>query len=736
MPNKYSLSLLVCLIGLTACTGIAPTVIHTTAATMTPAVPKGATLQPADQSPAVVSPRVISAIPTAGERPLSISSQTPEPFIRTVYGENESSIRSGPGNVYPQIGMLKPGDRVQALGKSRQGEWIKIAYPEGANGAAWVYSGGITQSGSELPVLTEALLNRVVLPTGTHLLSLQSSPEEIRNLILNPIWKTAWVEGQTSAYIPKDQRGSLFIQAWLEREGPGKVISSDQIANQFVWTPDIKPRRAWLSDGKILQVYDLQTKSIDPGYVGGRWVVNPLEWVGGMRRLLPYGIESLSDPSLQILRQETFAGRSGLVIDWGLSRYWVDEVSGLLLRAQDFSTLDHSGQPEEDTFLRKIVYDPTIPPTLLNPSHLDETRFENPPKQSNTPQSSASPVETPTPSAAPAETIPPPPTRPIGEVYFFVFDDKTGSLENPVSKLSLDCLSRQEACPSAIQSLKATFQHNLDGSMSWSPDGKMFALVSYLEGNPDITVANADGSDTHNLTNSVTAENDPIWSPDGAYILYRKALGSGSDAAKEIWITRPDGTGQRKVADGYIANWSADGQKIYYASANGKSADVHVVDRDASKPVLVANLPEVSISGIACSPAGKHLLVSTFQNLVVMNLDGSNRVQLAPDLVQFLTPTWSPDGQRIAFFASASILAEYNVYTIRSDGSGLVNISDSTLGGHNTATWSPDGKWLAYGSRRDSGYENIFVSNPDGSEQYRLTHSNGSLEYLYPSWRP
>jgi TolB protein len=347
-----------------------------------------------------------------------------------------------------------------------------------------------------------------------------------------------------------------------------------------------------------------------------------------------------------------------------------------------------------------------------------------------------------TPSAS--AVIPPaPPTtfsKPEGVLYFFIFSDITGSIEDPIGTLPLECLSSQDTCPGTVQKLVTTFQHGLDGPISWSPDGKKFALVSSLEGNRDIVVANADSSKVHNLTNSPAAEIDPIWSPDGVNLLYRKDFLPGRGPASEIWMVRPDGTDPRKIANGVAAVWSPDGQKIVYARLTGQSAKIEMVGRDASNPVSVADLPDTWIDGLASSPDGSRLLVATIHNLYLMNLDGSNRVRLARDLEAFTDPLWSPDGQWISFYASTphtSLPEDHSdLYTVRLDGSGLVNLSNSPFGGNNTAAWSADGKWLVYGSRKDSGKDNIFVSNSDGSEQYRLTFSDTSEEYFYPSWQP
>ena len=52
------------------------------------------------------------------------------------------------------------------------------------------------------------------------------------------------------------------------------------------------------------------------------------------------------------------------------------------------------------------------------------------------------------------------------------------------------------------------------GQPTWSPDGKKIAFVSFRDGNPEIYVMNADGSEQIRLTDDPThVDWQPAWSP-------------------------------------------------------------------------------------------------------------------------------------------------------------------------------------------------------------------------------
>ena len=59
-----------------------------------------------------------------------------------------------------------------------------------------------------------------------------------------------------------------------------------------------------------------------------------------------------------------------------------------------------------------------------------------------------------------------------------------------------------------------------DSDPSWSPDGSKIAFTSFRDGNAEIHVMNADGSDPINLTNNPAWDYAPAWSPDGTRIAF------------------------------------------------------------------------------------------------------------------------------------------------------------------------------------------------------------------------
>jgi hypothetical protein len=198
-----------------------------------------------------------------------------------------------------------------------------------------------------------------------------------------------------------------------------------------------------------------------------------------------------------------------------------------------------------------------------------------------------------------------------------------------------------------------------------------------------------------------------------------RSLSDGS--APQIVI--PKGTLLTEPVDGHILYLGADEANLYIAGIDGSSPTI----------VRSANYPAYQNGTI--SP-DRQLLASVDWNsgraeLNVQRIGETESKTIATDIRVQSRPTFSPDGRRLAFFAT-----DNRVYTINIDGTerrAVTAAPSSTQRDDNhvgfSPEWSPSGEWLAVESLSS---ETIDIIRVDGVTAAPLPSFRGS----FPLWSP
>lgn len=107
--------------------------------------------------------------------------------------------------------------------------------------------------------------------------------------------------------------------------------------------------------------------------------------------------------------------------------------------------------------------------------------------------------------------------------------------------------------------------------------------------------------------------------------------------------------------------------------------------------------------------------------LLVAEADGYNPQTIVTSNEPLLSPTWSPDGTRIAY---VSLENRKPVVYIQSLTTGRRQVLANFRGSNSAPAWAPDGNHLAVTLSRD-GSSQIYLINADGSGVQRLMTSPG-----------
>jgi len=139
------------------------------------------------------------------------------------------------------------------------------------------------------------------------------------------------------------------------------------------------------------------------------------------------------------------------------------------------------------------------------------------------------------------------------------------------------------------------------------------------------------------------------------------------------------------------------------------------------------------------SPDGRKIAFACLQAICVVNTDGTGLLTLPNGGGRDFDPAWSPDGSKLAFASDRdgrSFLCDCTyIYVRNADGTGVTRLSGVTpLEFDEHPTWSPDATKIAFSSVLGGGRPQIYEMNADGTGVTRLT--TDMADDFEPAWSP
>ena len=242
---------------------------------------------------------------------------------------------------------------------------------------------------------------------------------------------------------------------------------------------------------------------------------------------------------------------------------------------------------------------------------------------------------------------------------------------------------------------------------AWSPDNSRFAFISTVSSGASniLRLLDLKAGSTRPLYSSDTGGglSSPTWSPDGTKIAFVRVAGN-----QHVWA---------------IDAVNADGSKC----------------SDKYECELTTNVNgEQFRGGMSWSKQGLFALAinsTGANNVFTMFADGNGRANLTNNPADNSGPAWSPDGKQIAFTSTRD--GRPQIYVMPAPGGG----PDANAGGSAprrvsqgeaadfSPTWSPDGNWIAFASYR-GGSTDLYMMDLSGGNVTRLTQTGGD----HPLW--
>ena len=328
---------------------------------------------------------------------------------------------------------------------------------------------------------------------------------------------------------------------------------------------------------------------------------------------------------------------------------------------------------------------------------------------------------------------------------------------------------------------------------SWSPNNKRIAFWLLSQeggGQRDVATIAVAGGDPVLVTNDAAVDWSPTWSPDGKFLFFASDRGGSMN----VWrVAIDEETGQTSGEPQPFttpSRWSGDlgmdsgGKSMIFTSVDRRS-NIESIAFDATAG-MTTGLPvavtagAVEYSDVEPSPDGQSLAFRSFgtqEDLFLSRIDGTDLRQLTNDVHKDRAPVWSPDGSKLAFYSDRT--GRYEYWIVRSDGSGLQQVTKMTgesywypmwspdgkkLAGSNLATsmffdltqpwpltkgeqlplfgnrvfsprsWSPDGKWFAGGVTEGGAYKDLVIYSLETGEYEKIADTTPGGPLRGPTW--
>jgi Tol biopolymer transport system component len=226
-----------------------------------------------------------------------------------------------------------------------------------------------------------------------------------------------------------------------------------------------------------------------------------------------------------------------------------------------------------------------------------------------------------------------------------------------------------------------------------------------------------------------TGETTAVSTPVATMTISPLSATIAAGSSLSLSATTKDGEGL--VLKGRPVSWSTDLPAVATVTAGG------VVTGNAAGTARITATSEgiVAVATISVGPVpaiGQLAFVRNGQ-IFLVNSDGSGLMQLTDTPgASNIDPAWSPDGQRLAFASNRAGGADWDIYVMSADGSNIVR---RTSGGYNAdPAWSPDGRQIAFTSRLN-GSAAISVVAADGNAATRVLLDRPGYDGN-PAWSP
>ena len=269
------------------------------------------------------------------------------------------------------------------------------------------------------------------------------------------------------------------------------------------------------------------------------------------------------------------------------------------------------------------------------------------------------------------------------------------------------------------------------------PRGVAATRIAYVRGQT-LRVVDSDGANDVQVPADSNATS-PSWDPTGSRLVY------ATYGANARIVMTDLATGSFRVLQGKIRNtspttpiFSRDGTHVLYPRSDDDSySTMWRIPLNGGDPEQIDKGRGIS-SSPTYSPDGRRIAFMTdrigHNEVYIIDADGSNPVwitQIAGDLNESSyrgEPDWSPDGVTVAL--QSRVAGSFQIMTVNMRDNMASLLTDA--GENQSPSWAPDGRHIVFTSNR-SGSEQLWIMDTRSAVTRQLTNQSGAK---YGAWSP
>ena len=277
----------------------------------------------------------------------------------------------------------------------------------------------------------------------------------------------------------------------------------------------------------------------------------------------------------------------------------------------------------------------------------------------------------------------------------------------------------------------------LGGGINGIAETKIY-FISTRSGTKEVWAMDYDGQNQHAVTHLGTISISPRISPDNSRIAFASLGRDGWEIRMysfelNRYVAFPAGTAG---GSNQSPAWSGDGAKVAFSSSRTGNPEIWLADSSGSNLHKLTAFKGPNVAPTFNPRTGAQIaLVSGrtgLPQIYTMDIDGSN-VQRITDGGYAVSPSWSPNGQLLAF----SWNRKYGPGDPGGDDIHVIDLASKDYlqithesGSNDFPSWAPDGRHIVF-QRTIGSHTEIWTMLADGTGQHQLTRTgNNSM----PNW--